>query len=138
MMRIVVLSNTVGLCLLFLACNAPVFTSITRAFYCWQTTLSLSADQRDYLQQTGCKKLYVKVADIRLEAGTDEIIPFSQLQLSDTTGLAAVDIVRVVFITNDVFLNISVEKMSWLAEQLVASQARLDFPPSASGRREFR
>ena len=123
--------------LLLSTCAAPRPQPVSPAFYCWQTSLALPPAQRIYLSQTGCKKLYVKIADIGIEPGSGEIIPYSQLQIADTTGLAGFDIVRVVFLTNAVFQQITPEKIEWLAGKIAEWQTLLVFPESANGRKEL-
>lgn len=125
---------TLTLALLLGACHHSQPQPLIPAFYCWQTSFALSPEQQEYLQQIGCKKLYVKIADIGLEEGNAEIIPYSQLQVADTTGLSNFEIVRVVFITNEVFQNLTAEKSTWLAEKIAALDA---LPASKAGRQEW-
>lgn len=128
---------TLTLALLLGACQHAPTLPVTPAFYYWQTNLALSPGQHEYLQQTGCKKLYLKIADIGLDAGSSDIIPYSQLQIADTVGLSDFEIVRVVFITNEVFQNISTEKSVWLAEKIAGLQVLASLPESKTGRLEW-
>lgn len=108
---------------LLLACRNP--RPVESAFYWWQTTLSLSEQERAYLQKINCKRVYVKVLDIGLEQGSQAIVPYSRLQITDTSGLAAYSLTPVVFITNETFKNISSENINWLAEKTAAFQTTL-------------
>lgn len=105
---------------LLTTCHTASPYPVTPAFYCWQTTLALSPTQREYLEQTGVKKLYVKVADVGLDPGTREIIPYAQLHMGDTTGLSKFDIAGVVFITNEVFYRVTPEQIDFLAGKIAA------------------
>lgn len=107
----------------FLSCHQP--RPVIAAFYWWQTTLALSANERAYLKEINCKRLYIKVLDVGLEPGSGAIVPFSKLQVKDTTGLADFTLSPVVFITNETFKNISTENISWLANKIAAAQTTL-------------
>lgn len=109
---------------LFLAsCGNDKSRVVTPAFYHWKTTLALSYSERDYLDSFSCKKLYVKVLDIGRDPATGEIQPYSRLEITDTAGLAGFEIVPTIFITNEVFKNISEEKIEWLAGKVADSMA---------------
>ncbi len=69
--------------------------------------------------------------------GSDDITPFAQLEMAATENLAGIEIVRAVFITNEVFQQISVEKATWLAEKIAAFNAGLALPASDAGHYEF-
>lgn len=108
--------------------SSPPPRSVTPAFYHWQTTLALSPTERAYLDSFGCKKLYIKVLDIGRDPVTGEIQPYSRLEIADTTGLAGLEIVPVVFMTNAVFQGITEERIAWLAEKVADV---LNEPPPA-------
>lgn len=63
--------------------------------------------------------------DVGSTAETGEIRPFAQLNMADTTGLAGRQMVPTVFITNEVFKNISAEKTDWLAQKIAVSIANI-------------
>ncbi len=121
---------------LLTTCHHSSPPPVAPAFYCWQTTLALSPTQREYLDQTGAKKLYVKVADIGLDPSTRDIIPYAQLQIEDTTGLSKVDIAGVVFITNEVFYRISPEQIDFLTDKITAVFKQLAPLQQPGGRHE--
>ena len=100
------------------------------AFYYWQTTFQLPATQRQYLDSLHCQTLYVKFLDIGRDPGPGEIRPFSQLEVLDTTGLAGRQIVPTIFLTNNVFQNITSEKTDWLARKIATALQRIagEFP----------
>lgn len=119
--------------------------SVTPAFYFWKTTFSLPPAERACLDSLGCKKLYVKVLDIGRDPATGEIQPYSRLEITDTTGLSNFEIVPTIFITNEVFQNISEEKIEWLAtkiaisltQNLKGSEVQFDCDWTASTREAF-
>lgn len=107
------------------------------AFYYWQTNLNLSNEQLTYLGKLRCKKLYVKIADIGLEEGSGEVVPYTQLSIGDSVRLEKFEVARVVFITNEVFRKIKPEKISWLADKLSELNDRYHFPNDSAGSYEF-
>lgn len=95
------------------------------AFYYWQTTFRLSAREVRYLDSLHCQTLYVKFLDLGRSPETGDIRPFAQLDIADTVGLGGRQIVPTIFITNEVFKNISAEKMDWLAQKTADAVARI-------------
>jgi hypothetical protein len=73
------------------------------AFYKWQTSFLLPSSQRGFLGQIGCNNLYIKYLDVALDPASREPVPYAKLDIPDTTGISGLDIVPVVFITNEVF-----------------------------------
>jgi hypothetical protein len=126
-------------------CGKNQIRTVTPAFYFWKTTFAPSPTELAYLDALGCKKLYVKVLDIGRDPATGEIQPYSRLEIADTTGLSNFEIVPAIFITNEVFLNISEEKIEWLAaktatsltQNLKGSEVQFDCDWTASTREAF-
>jgi hypothetical protein len=71
--------------------------------------------------------------DIGRDPMTGEIQPYARLEITDTAGLSGFRMAPVVFITNEVFQNISEEKIEWLAEK-VATVINPTPGPSPNGR----
>ena len=107
------------------SCKKTAPAPVVPAFYYWQTSLSLPNAQRQYLRETACKKLYVKILDVGLEDGSGAIIPYAQLETTDTSGIEDFSIVPVVFITNAVFYHISKEKTAELATEIASAWQRI-------------
>jgi hypothetical protein len=103
-----------------IACGKSENRSVRPAFYYWKTTFALSSAELACLNSLGCKKLYVKILDIGRDPATGEIQPYSRLEITDTAGLSNFEIVPTIFITNEVFQNISEEKIEWLANKIAA------------------
>jgi hypothetical protein len=87
------------------------------AFYHWRTTLTHNETEKIYLDSVQCKVLYIKVADVGLDPLTQAPVPYSLLDVQDTTLLSGRQWIPCVFITNEVFSAISSEKTAWLARQ---------------------
>lgn len=117
-------ASIITLALLF-GCVRRSQESLKPAFYCWQTTLGLSGAMSDYLASTGCKKIYVKVLDVGLDPADGSIVPYSQLTVADTAGLSQLEVVPVVFITNETIRRLTDdEKTGWLAEKIAGALVR--------------
>lgn len=106
------------LLILLSACQPTKPRTVTPAFYHWKTSLALGPSERAYLEAISCKKLYVKVLDVGRDPATGKIVPLSRLEISDTTGLASLEMIPTVFITNEVFKDISEDQLEWLAAQI--------------------
>lgn len=106
------------LLILFAACDAASPQPLEPAFFWWETRLDISMSERQLQDSLGCKRLYVKILDIGRNAGSGEIEPYSRTEISDTTPLAGLEIIPTVFITNEVFQNISDAKIEWLAGKI--------------------
>jgi hypothetical protein len=109
-----------GILLTWTCCSSPPMQPLEPAFFCWETTLHVSAEERSLQDSLGCKKLYVKILDIGRNAGSGEIEPYSRTDMSDSSGLKGLRIIPTVFTTNEVFQNISEEKIAWLAGKIAA------------------
>ncbi|MDX2133506.1 MAG: hypothetical protein SFV52_01895 [Saprospiraceae bacterium] len=91
------------------------------AFYYWQTTLTGTEIQVQYLDSLRCKRLFIKVLDIGKDELTGTIRPYALLEVSDTRLLQNRDWAPCVFITNEVFEGMSTEKADWLAERTLVA-----------------
>lgn len=110
---------------LFFGCVKRPPKPLKTAFYCWQTTLGLSGEQSEYLSSAGCGKIYVKALDVGVDAASGDVVPYSQLAVADTAGLSQLEVVPVVFITNETIRRLTDdEKTGWLAEKIAAALVR--------------
>lgn len=109
------------------ACSPTPKQPLSAAFFYWETTLDISGSKRGLMDSLGCKKMYIKALDIGRNATTDEIEPYSITEMSDTSGLAGLEIIPAVFITNEVFQNISEEKTVWLAKKIAENLNQIKY-----------
>jgi hypothetical protein len=108
------------------------------AFYCWQTSLALSGTALDYLASSGCRKIYVKALDVGLDPADGSIAPYSRLVMADTAGLSQLEVVPVVFITNETIRRLTDdEKTGWLAEKIASALVRAGAAGARVPRPEF-
>ncbi len=90
--------------------------------YFWKTTLQLTPQLRQFLQDGAAQRLFVKFADVGVHPSTGEIEPYALLHVADTAHLHGLDIVPCFFITNEVFQRATdAGSTAWLAERLVES-----------------
>lgn len=106
------------LCLVAAACGGQKQRVVFPAFYHWQTTLDISPTERNYIDALGCKKLYVKLLDIGRDQVSGEIKPYALLEASAPGKIAGLEIVPVVFITNEVFQYTAPDDIGWLAGKI--------------------
>lgn len=99
---------------------------IAPTFYYWQTTLSADTLLCNYLDQVGCKTLYIKILDVGRDPVSGNITPYARLLVADTLLLHGRDWVPCVFLTNDVFADGDADQMDWLAAKTAAAVAGFD------------
>jgi hypothetical protein len=99
---------------LLLACTAPSGPRKT-GFYYWQTELAITPVFDAYLQNIACKTLYVKFLDIGRNPDSHAIEPLSLLECRDTQLLSDKTIIPCIFLTNNVFQDITPAQIDWLA-----------------------
>lgn len=106
--------------LVVLACSVQPPQPLLPAFFCWETVLKIPAADRALLDSLGVAKVYIKVLDIGRNPINSEIEPYSITDLSDRSGLLGLNVVPTIFITNEVFKNISEQQIEWLASKVAA------------------
>lgn len=112
---------------LFLSCEKPAPEPLKTTFYHWETRLAPNPAARELLAENHCDRLYVKAFDVDWTAGRPE--PAALVQLADTAGLP--ELVPVVFITNEVFVQQPQHQLPELAEDVFGLVEELfgnDFP----------
>jgi hypothetical protein len=78
---------------------------IQRAFYYWKSTFSLSAFEKQMLQNLQVNRLYIKFFDVDWDATTRRAVPKAAISFAENPTL---NFVPTVFITNR-----TLEKLSW-------------------------
>jgi hypothetical protein len=87
------------------------------AFYHWKTQMRLVAAEQNYLQALHVQKLYVKFFDLDWDEAAGQSVPLATVEM-DTAGLAGLDIVPTVFITNRCLLNLPMQEVDTLASRI--------------------
>lgn len=115
----------VCLALVFMACNSSAPKPLEPAFFCWETTLKINDAEQQLIDSLACKYLYVKILDIGKNAESGAIEPYALTEIPDTLDLARFKIIPTVFITNEVFQNISSTQIDWLTDKIAATVQRI-------------
>ena len=73
-------------------------------FYYWKSKCAIGETERDYFNQLGSKRLFVRLFDVDIEGGV--AVPIGQIQSFSQEQLPGdgVEVIPVVFITNRTFL----------------------------------
>ncbi len=111
------------------ACQTPKNRVPALAFFHWKNRLSLTPAEVALLDSMDCRTLYVKFLDVAREGG-GSIRPYALLEVADTAGLSARQIVPCVFLTNSVFVGLSAAETEALAQKvaLALSDVGRQFP----------
>ena len=85
------------LCSIFLPACSPRDRQIKRGMYYWKTNVTLTADDRQFLERHQCTQLYVRFFDVDLDRTSGKAVPVApaSINLKDTS----IAVVPVVFIT---------------------------------------
>ena len=105
-------------------CSSSEESGLSRisTFY-WKTNFALGEEERAWMDSLGCRRLYVKIADIVSDGAYDSPQPSALLEVSDTTGVWRYEITPAVFLTNAVFANLSAGRAEWLASAVAGLYA---------------
>ncbi|MDX2069095.1 MAG: hypothetical protein SFV55_11775 [Haliscomenobacter sp.] len=124
---------------------------VQRAFYHWQTNLSLSPAEQKSLQKLQISRLYAKFFDVDWDETQGQIVPLASIQI-DTAGLEKLELVPVIYITNRSWNHVESEaQVETLAQKIVAkidalaqpldkpnlSEIQIDCDWTASSRRVY-
>lgn len=87
---------------------------VNRSFYYWQTVVSISDVQKNLLEELDVKKMYFKFFDITWNENTAQPIPAADI-IFEQKPPSPIEIVPVIFITNESLEKISSEDIKTLA-----------------------
>lgn len=124
---------------------------VHRAFYHWQTNLSISPTEQKSLQKLRVSRLYAKFFDVDWDEGQGQIVPLASIQI-DTAGLKKLELVPVIYITNRTWGHVESEvQVETVAKKIIAkidalakplgkpslSEIQIDCDWTASSRRVY-
>lgn len=126
-MRLILLSFLLALCL----CYGPLLIKshparhVTRAVYAWQSDFRLGGDEQLFMERHGFSKVYVKIMDI----GWSPVYgayPMTATDISyELRHDSGMQVVPVVFITNEAVKHTALEDMPRLAGKITAKMDQL-------------
>ncbi len=103
------------LTILIFGCGKNEKKEITTAFYHWKSELSLGKREFNYLEECKSSLLYIRCFDVKWDNENKKPIPNAKLLL-DTLDTLKTDVIPVVFIENQVFVNIKTDSINSLAK----------------------
>lgn len=93
---------------------------VQRAFYHWQTSLSLSPTEQKSLQSLQVSRLYAKFFDVDWDEAQGQIVPLASIQI-DTAGLQYLQLIPVIYITNRTWDHVESEaQLETLVQRIIA------------------
>ena len=101
--------------LLIFGCGKNEKKEITTAFYHWKSELHIEDSEATYLTDCKSSLLYIRCFDVKWDIDNNKPIPNAKLVL-DTLDIFKTDIIPVVFIENQVFVNIKTDSINALAK----------------------
>ena len=104
------------LLLLFSACKPE--RKIDTAFYFWKTRYDGTPLERQYVNSLHAKKLYVRIMDVSLDEISGSPVPVTPIVFKDKLP-RGLEIVPVVFISNNILLDTSKPKLHELASRIL-------------------
>lgn len=103
---------------------------VQRAFYHWQTSLSLSPAEQKSLQSLQVSRLYAKFFDVDWDEAQGQIVPLASIQI-DTAGLRHLELIPVIYITNRTWDHVESEaQLETLVQRVIAKIDALAQPLS--------
>lgn len=110
---------------------------VKRAFYHWQTNLSLSPTEQKSLQTLQVSRLYAKFFDVDWDEAQGQIVPLASIQI-DTAGLKNLELVPVIYITNRTWSYVESEaQVETLAQKIIVKIDALAQPLDKPGLSEI-
>ncbi len=103
------------LILLIFGCSENENKEIKTAFYHWKSELHLADREYNYLGECNSSILYIRCFDVKWDIENKKPIPNAKLLLG-TLDTLKTDIIPVVFIENQVFVNIKTDSINSLAK----------------------
>jgi len=95
-----------------------------RAFYHWQTQLSLDEAERDLISDLKIRHLFVRFFDVDWDEAYGGPAPLAEVRI-DTAGLSGLEIVPCIFITNRCMKRLPAEDVPELAQRIRRKTAEL-------------
>ncbi|MFI5170963.1 MAG: hypothetical protein ACHQFW_01155 [Chitinophagales bacterium] len=100
------------ICTLFSCNNDP--RHISRSFYFWKHELRFNEADQKLIDSLNIQRLYIKFFDVKWERNANQPIPVADITFTDAVP-DHLEIIPVVFITNETFIKINNEEIKTLA-----------------------
>jgi hypothetical protein len=124
------MKNLVGttFCFLILFCFQSCKKSEARSvsFYHWKTRYSIAESERDLLKKVNSEKLYLRFFDLVFSQEENRVLPTATLQMSRVDSILDLQIIPVIYITNEVFQKeTKPSQIKFIADQTLRKILRL-------------
>ena len=90
----------------------------TRGFYYWKSVFKLSDAEKITMDSLKVSTLYLKCFDVDWNENSNQPNPVAQVRIIDTSYLQKINVVPVVFITNECILKLDSSQSNVLAEKI--------------------
>ncbi|MDC8001093.1 hypothetical protein POV26_08595 [Aequorivita todarodis] len=108
----------------FQACKENEAKSVS--FYHWKTTYSISETEKELLKKANSEKLYLRFFDLTYNERENRVLPTATLQMPAKDSTLALQIIPVIYITNEVFEKTTKpSQLKYIAEQTLEKILRL-------------
>ncbi len=119
---------TVILCCIILFCFQSCKKSEAKSvsFYHWKTKYSIAKPERELLKKANSEKLYLRFFDLVYNQEDNRVLPTATLQMSEIDSTLALQIIPVIYITNEVFeKETRPSQLKYVADQTLRKILRL-------------
>ena len=108
----------------FQSCKKNEAKSVS--FYHWKTKYSIAESERDLLKKANSEKLYLRFFDLVYSQDENRVLPTATLQMQAIDSTLALQIVPVIYITNEVFeKETKPSQLKYIADQTLRKILRL-------------
>lgn len=96
------------------------------SFYHWKTNYSISDTERNLLEKANSEKLYLRFFDLVYNEKENGVFPTATLQMTESEPVLGLQIIPVVYITNEVFeKETNASELQYLADETLKKILRL-------------
>lgn len=104
--------------IIVLSCRPSKTPPVQPGFYYWKNHFTLSKNEREYLRQLNCKKIYLRFFDIDWDAKKQQAVPLSILT-PGTVMPDTIEVIPTIFITNRTMQYIAERDIELLAKRII-------------------
>lgn len=116
MMRLFLINSIlVGL---LMGCQPSPSSPTEINFYHWKTELDIDSAQRRYVDSLGCRRLYLRLFDVKWEAASGRAVPVAMLNYRRMDLAEGTEIIPTIFITNATLENTPIQQIDSLAANI--------------------
>ncbi len=112
--------------LAFCFCSCKKGEPKSVSFYHWKTTYAVDNSEKELLKKANSKKLYLRFFDLIYNKEQNRVLPTATLQMPKIDSSLTLQIIPVIYITNEVFEKVSKpSQLKFIADQTLHKILRL-------------